>query len=96
MSAQTAYFVHISDTHIGPSTRYERHGHNSYRCARRVVEIINRLPQRPDFVIHTGDVVTDPDAKAYRLAAGVFAQLDVPIYYVVGNHDRAQDIHHFL
>jgi 3',5'-cyclic AMP phosphodiesterase CpdA len=96
MPVQTAYFVHISDTHIGPSPDFERHGHNSYRCARRLVEIINGLPQQPDFVIHTGDVVYDPDPKAYLLAARVFAALDAPIYYVVGNHDRAQDIHHLL
>lgn len=96
MSAQTAYFVHISDTHIGPTKGYERHGHHPLRCARRLVKIINRLPQRPDFVVHTGDVVTDPDPQAYQLAARIFADLEAPIYYVVGNHDRAQDIHHFL
>lgn len=96
MPAQTAYFVHISDTHIGSSVDFERHGHNSYRCARRLVEVINGLPQRPDFVIHTGDVVNDPDPQAYLLAARLFAELEAPIYYVVGNHDRAQDIHHLL
>ena len=96
MPAQTAYFVHISDTHIGPSTEYEKDGHNPYRCARRLVEIINGLPQQPDFVIHTGDVVYDPDPQAYLLAAHLFAELEAPIYYVVGNHDRAQDIHHLL
>ena len=96
MPAQTAYFVHISDTHIGPSPNYEQRGHNAYRCARRLVEIINGLPQRPDFVIHTGDVVYNPDPQAYLLAARVFAELDAPIYFVAGNHDRAQDIYHLL
>lgn len=96
MSSQIAYFVHISDTHIGPTPDYERHGHNPLVCARRLVEIINNLPQRPDFVVHTGDVVSDPHAAAYRLAARTFERLEVPIYYVVGNHDRARDIHHFL
>lgn len=96
MTAETAYFVHISDTHIGPTVDYTRHGHNSYACARRIVELINRLPQRPDFVIHTGDVVYNPDPAAYRLAAETFSALEPPVYYVVGNHDRARDIHHFL
>jgi 3',5'-cyclic AMP phosphodiesterase CpdA len=96
MSAQTAYFAHISDTHIGPTPDYERHGHNPYWCARRLVELLNGLPQRPDFIVHTGDVVTEPDPKSYRLAAQLFARLEAPIYYVVGNHDRARDIDHFL
>lgn len=96
MPRQIVYFVHISDTHIGPHRGYTRHDHEPYSCAERVVEIINSLPTRPDFVVHTGDVVYHPNPDAYRLAAQVFGKLQVPIYYVVGNHDRARDIHHFL
>lgn len=90
------YFIHISDTHIGPHKRYERHGFASYPCAKKMVKIINSFPQKPDFVIHTGDVVTDPDAASYKLAADLFKRLKVPIYYVNGNHDTAQDIRKHL
>jgi Icc protein len=93
---ETAYFVHISDTHIGPTPGYSLRGHYALPCARRVVEIINGLPQQPDFVIHTGDVVTDQDPASFRLAAETFSLLDVPIYYVNGNHDSAADIARFL
>lgn len=96
MSRQIVYFAHISDTHIGPDPGYERHGHYPYPCARRLVEILNSLPLQPDFVVHTGDIVHDPDPAAYQLAAEIFGQLRAPIYYVAGNHDRARDIHHFL
>jgi 3',5'-cyclic-AMP phosphodiesterase len=82
------YFVQISDTHIGPTAVYtDRHGLAPYPCAERLVEIINELPQTPDFIIHTGDVVYDPDPAAFELAAALFARLNVPIYYVNGNHD---------
>lgn len=96
MSTEIVYFVHISDTHIGPSPGYSLRGHYPLSCARQMVQIINDLPQRPDFVIHTGDVVTDPDPFAYQLAAETFSTLNVPIYYVNGNHDRAADICHYL
>lgn len=89
-------FVHISDTHIGPTAVYNRFGHVSYPCAERLVEIINNLPVTPDFVIHTGDVVTDPDPDSYRLAADLLAQINVPTYYVVGNHDTAVDIRNYM
>lgn len=90
------YFVHITDTHIGPTPTFSRHGHESYACARRLVEIINGLPAPPDFIIHTGDVVNEPDPRAYALAAQVFTQLASPVYYVTGNHDTAQGIAAYL
>jgi len=96
MSKETVYFVHLSDTHIGPTPEYARFGQVSLPSAQRLVEIINMLPVIPDFVIHTGDVVTDPHPDSYTLAAETFAALSVPIYYVTGNHDLSRDIHHYL
>jgi len=96
MAEKGVYFVHISDTHIGPNPDYSQYGSSPLPCARRLVEVINDLPHKPDFVIHTGDVVADPDPAAYQSAARTFAMLNVPIYYVNGNHDTAADIRHFL
>lgn len=93
---ETVYFVHISDSHIGPTAEYSRHGHRPEPCAKRAVEMINSLPITPDFVIHTGDVVTDPDTQSYRRAAEIFGQLKMPVYFVTGNHDRARDIQRHL
>ena len=85
-------FVHLSDTHIGPTIEYGRHGKISYPAAERAIEVVNNLPVKPDFVIHTGDVTTDPTAGAYALAADLFSRMEVPVYYVVGNHDTAEFI----
>ena len=90
------YFIHLSDTHFGPTPEYARQGHRSHPYARHVVEMINRLPVRPDFVMHTGDVTTHPTPEAYALAAEVFSALEVPIYYATGNHDTSADIHRYL
>ncbi len=96
MAEDIVYFVHISDTHFGPTREYGRFGHVSYPSAVKLVEEINNLPVTPDFVIHTGDVATDPDPAAYALAAEVFQALRVPVYYAVGNHDTARDIRQYL
>ncbi len=96
MTAETVYFVHISDTHIGTTEEFERHGYQTRPCAKQRVEIINSMPIKPDFVVHTGDVVADPQPSAYRIAAEAFASLDVPIYYVNGNHDTASFIRRYL
>lgn len=90
--SDTLYFVHISDSHIGPTVDFSLQGHRPYPCAQRVVEVINNLPQRPDFVIHTGDVVEETSSKAYSLAAGIFGQLEAPLYLVKGNHDSAKGL----
>jgi 3',5'-cyclic AMP phosphodiesterase CpdA len=92
----TVSFVHISDTHFAPSKQHSRDGFIPYPCAVRLVEIINNLPVRPDFVVHTGDVATDPDEAAYVLAAEVFAGLPMPVYYTTGNHDAAWMIRNYL
>ena len=90
------YFVHLSDTHFGPTEAYARQGHRSHPYARQVIDMVNHLPTPPDFVIHTGDVTTHPTEAAYRLAAETFAALKFPIYYATGNHDRSADIHRYM
>jgi 3',5'-cyclic-AMP phosphodiesterase len=85
-------FVHISDTHIGPTPAYERHGFYSQPATEQLIRHLNGLPVAPDFVIHTGDIVTDPNPVSYQRAAKLFAGLNYPIYYVTGNHDRSRDI----
>ncbi len=90
------YFVHLSDTHFGPTGEYQRQGHRSLPYARHVIDTINNLPTPPDFVVHTGDVTTHPTETAYRLAAETFSALRFPIYYATGNHDRSADIHRYM
>lgn len=93
---EPVYFIHMSDTHIGSTVDFERHGFNSWTAARRAVNMIKSFTQRPDFVIHTGDVVADPVDEAYRLAADLMAELDVPVYYAVGNHDSSVGVRDLL
>lgn len=93
---ETVYFVQVSDTHFGTTKAYGRHNQPSYPHAVKLVETINGLPVTPDFVVHTGDVTTHPEEAAYALAAEVFAELQVPVYYVTGNHDDSAMIRKFL
>src|SRR5579859_4096157 len=89
-------FVHITDTHIGPTPDYETIGHKSLPALQALVERINTLPFEPDFVLHTGDIVDDGDEASYRLARGVLEKLRAPIYYVLGNHDRPEPMQRVL
>lgn len=41
-----------------------------------------------DFVFHTGDVVDHGEPAEYELAREIFNQLNMPIHYAIGNHDK--------
>jgi 3',5'-cyclic AMP phosphodiesterase CpdA len=57
-------------------------------ASKTLVNEINNLPFDVDFVLHTGDVMTDGETlEEYLSATEVFQQLRCPIYYVPGNHD---------
>ena len=88
-------FLHISDTHFGPTKDYEYHGKNPYQDALRLVSYINHLPCAPDFIVHTGDVVSMQNEAAYALASEVLKSIKIPLYYVTGNHDDPQQLQQF-
>lgn len=89
-------FLHISDTHLGPDREYELYGVNTFRAATGLVDVLNDVPAEASFIIHTGDIVAHPSEEAYRLAAGVFSRLQLPVYYASGNHDSSAMIRAFL
>jgi 3',5'-cyclic-AMP phosphodiesterase len=84
-------FIHISDTHINPDPTYTgEHGeYSTLAGARALVEQVNALPFDVDFVLHTGDVVFNPEPEAYAIAQEILGQLRFPVYYLAGNHDHA-------
>ena len=78
----------ISDLHI------KLPGKLSYRrvdCAAmlaRAVEEILRLPQRPDIMAVTGDLVDFGTAEEYAHLRRLLAPLPMPYYLIPGNHDE--------
>jgi predicted phosphodiesterase len=80
--------IHVSDTHFGPDRSLTIRAANACQRAEALVAGIRALPFVPDFIVHTGDVVNDPDPAAYALAAEVLADLPAPVYYATGNHDE--------
>jgi 3',5'-cyclic AMP phosphodiesterase CpdA len=80
-------FVQLSDSHLGPTRDFRYYGHLPYWTLARAIDLINAMPQPPDFVVHTGDLSHDGSAESYELAAGLLERLRVPLYLVNGNHD---------
>jgi 3',5'-cyclic-AMP phosphodiesterase len=96
MTSEVIRFVLVSDTHIDSSKEFEFEGRNSYELARRFVRCVKELSFPPDFVIHAGDVTQTPNDESYAIAREVFQDLPFPMYYAVGNHDKAEKIVQWL
>jgi 3',5'-cyclic AMP phosphodiesterase CpdA len=83
-------FVQISDSHIG-------FGKDPYKTSviatfREAVAAINRLPRRPDFLIHTGDLTHLATPKEFDTVSEILKEAKVSkIFYVPGEHDVIGD-----
>ena len=79
--------VHLTDQHVTS----RRKGHEGYK---KCIESINRLNPEPDLVLMGGDMVFDglyTDLNIYEESISLYkeitAQLNMPYYHCLGNHD---------
>lgn len=78
----------ISDLHIKPGRRPAYGIVDTAAMLERCVAAILRLPQRPDAVIATGDLVDFGTPGEYALLRELLAPLPMPLYLLPGNHDE--------
>lgn len=92
-------FVQISDTHIHADPAYTGNfvPFTSRESVAEMVNQLNTLPFQVDFVLHTGDVMTDPaQPEDYLIARSLLSLIRYPVYYLPGNHDRPEAMQRFL
>lgn len=79
--------VQISDTHLSPGKRHFAANWNPLAAFVR--------EQRPDLVVHTGDVTVDgADVEAdLEHCAALMSGLGTPVHAVPGNHDVGEPLH---
>lgn len=78
----------ISDLHIKPPGKLAYGVVDTATMLQRCVEQIHELPQRPDAVIATGDLVDGATLAEYQLLRELLAPLTMPLYLMPGNHDE--------
>jgi hypothetical protein len=87
-------FYQLSDTHVGFNGAPNPTGTKAFE---RAVEVVNSLPQQPDFVIFTGDLSHDSENKDEHAARmkrfkEISSQLRTKtIHLVPGEHDAGLD-----
>lgn len=75
------YFVQITDTHLGSYDHTER--------LEKIIDGINKLPMKIEFVVVTGDIFADNILEPGMAAQSreLFEKADPPVHYLPGNHD---------
>jgi len=88
-AGKTFTFVQISDTHIG---FHKEANPDVVGSLRRAMTAINTLPDKPAFVVHTGDVTHLSKPEEFGQAKELLQELQVDrVHTVPGEHDTIDD-----
>ena len=78
-------FLHISDLHILGEEDRIQHGADTGAILRQAVPLMNAL--QPDFIIASGDLISDESEGSYRRLQTLLKPVEAPIHFLMGNHD---------
>jgi 3',5'-cyclic AMP phosphodiesterase CpdA len=82
----------ISDLHIKPERKLAYGVVDTATMLERCIAHIGRLPQRPDAVLATGDLVDGATPAEYALLRELLSPLTMPFYLMPGNHDDRRNL----
>jgi Icc protein len=88
--------LQVTDCHVLGDPGATVHGVDTYRSLGRVLRAALSLPDPPDLVVATGDLVEDGSDASYRRLREVFLHTCLPVYVVAGNHDSLPAMHRSL
>jgi Icc protein len=84
-AAETGFsFVQISDSHIGFK---QPANPNPLATLDEAIDRIGKLPKRPDFMIHTGDITHLAKPEQFDDAAQAIGRSKLETHYAPGEHD---------
>jgi 3',5'-cyclic AMP phosphodiesterase CpdA len=77
-------FLQISDTHLG----FDKAANPDARgTALEAIARIKALPEKPDLILHTGDITHLSRDEQFDDAKTMLSDLGTPIFFVPGEHD---------
>ncbi|MGF1496637.1 MAG: 3',5'-cyclic-AMP phosphodiesterase [Elainellaceae cyanobacterium] len=77
----------ITDTHLFADPRQTSKGVHTNASFSTVLAHLQQLPSRPDVLLLTGDLSQDETPASYQLLWEAIAPLQIPTYWIPGNHD---------
>lgn len=78
----------ITDTHLFAEVEPKVFGVQTYSSLQAVVEKLKTLQVQPDILLLTGDLSQDETSQSYDRIVEAIAPLNIPAYWLPGNHDN--------
>ncbi len=78
----------ITDTHLFAEFEPEVFGVQTNNSLQAVVERLKALQTQPDILLLTGDLSQDESRQSYDRLSNFIAPLNIPAYWLPGNHDN--------
>ena len=82
----------ISDTHISQPDPDEPHTLERINALEVFVAHIDDMEEKPDLIMHTGDVSQDGKPEEYETVKSVLSTLDIPVFFALGNRDQGANL----
>lgn len=87
MEKSSVRFLQISDIHLFADPQGSLLGVPTQDSFAAVIKLIQKETQPIDFIILSGDLSQDYSEASYACVAAALKPLQIPVYYVPGNHD---------
>lgn len=78
----------ITDIHLFAENEQKLLGFPTYESFKAVIEHLNQLQPKPNILLITGDLSQDETDASYQQLQSLIAPLNIPTYWLPGNHDN--------
>ena len=83
--------IQITDTHLLGVDRANVYGTNPAHRLKRALKSIDSFHSDAAFIVITGDLADVASEEAYILTKKIISKSKLPVYLLLGNHDRRKD-----
>ncbi len=90
------FVVQISDLHLFADKQQDLLGWNTWASFEVIFQQLLTLNPQPDLLLLTGDLSQDETADSYQNLVALLSPLNIPTYWVPGNHDHVPTLSQIL
>lgn len=85
--ASSLLVAQVTDTHLFTGVEQKLLGVSTYDSFQAVLERLSKLQPKPEILLLTGDLSQDESSASYERLQNLLAPLEIPTYWLPGNHD---------